>query len=100
MLLIEPRGQDLKRRSRASGKPAPGRKRSVARSVLDVAVAQIRLQRARIDAVICQLVTAGVAQHMRVRFDAQVGSDGGTLDHARESRRGQWRAALGYEHER
>ena len=47
-----------------------GRKRSVARSVLDIAVAEISLQRARIDAVICQLVTAGVAQHMRVRFDA------------------------------
>jgi hypothetical protein len=38
--------------------------------VLDIAVAKISLQRARIDAVICQLVTAGVPQHMRVRFDA------------------------------
>jgi hypothetical protein len=48
---------------------AVGRKRSVARSVLDIAVTEIGLQPARIDAVICQLVTAGVAQHTRVRLD-------------------------------
>jgi hypothetical protein len=46
------------------------RERRVSRGVLDIAVAQVGLQRSRIDAVICQLVTAGVAQHMRVRFDA------------------------------
>ena len=35
---------------------------------------QVSLQRPRIDAVIRELVAAGVAQHVRVRLDAELGA--------------------------
>ena len=45
----------------------------VARRMLDRLVTQIALDRARIDALIGQLVAAGVAQHVRVDFHIEVG---------------------------
>ena len=50
---------------------AARRRLGVAHRVLDVAVPEVRLQRAGIDAVIGQLEAAGVAQHVRMHFDAQ-----------------------------
>jgi hypothetical protein len=47
------------------------RQRSVPRGVLDVAVSQIGLKGTGIMAVIRQLITAGVAEHVSMRFDAQ-----------------------------
>jgi hypothetical protein len=46
-----------------------------------------RLDRPRVMAVICKLIAAGMAQHMGVRLDAQIGRVGCTLDHAGEARR-------------
>ena len=61
---------------------------------------QISLQRARIDAVIRQLIAARMAEHVSVGFYAQTGCDCRPLDHAGESGRRQRRAALRNEHER
>jgi hypothetical protein len=54
---------------------------------LNIAVPQVSLQRPRVDAVIGELVAAGVAQHVGVRLDAELGRERRTLDHAAESRR-------------
>jgi hypothetical protein len=48
---------------------------------------QVSLERPRVDAVIRKLVAAGVAQHVSVRLDAEIGCDRRALDHAREARR-------------
>jgi hypothetical protein len=37
---------------------------------------QVGLERSRIDTVICELIAAGVAQHVRVRLDAKVSRRG------------------------
>src|SRR6266576_6577433 len=56
---------------------------SVSRRVLDVLVPEIRLERARIVAVICQFVTAGVAKHVSMSLYAQTSRDSRSLDHPR-----------------
>jgi hypothetical protein len=58
------------------------RQRRVPRRVLDIAVPQVGLQRPRIDAVICELIAAGVAQHVSVRLDAEISYGRGAFDHA------------------
>jgi hypothetical protein len=50
-------------------------------------MSEIRLDRTRVVAVVGELVAAGVAQHVSVRLDAQIGRDGCPLDHAGEGRR-------------
>jgi hypothetical protein len=45
----------------------------IARRVLDVAVSEIGLDRARVVAIVGELVAAGVAQHVGMRLDAQIG---------------------------
>jgi hypothetical protein len=49
------------------------RQRGIARRVLDIAVPKVGLDRPRIVAVVGELVAAGVAQHVGVRLDAEVG---------------------------
>ena len=60
---------------------------------------QLGLERPRIDAVIRKFVAAGVAQHVGVRLDAQIGRNRRPLDHAREARRRERRTALRNEYE-
>jgi hypothetical protein len=60
---------------------------------------QIRLDRARVVAVVDKLVAAGMAQHMGVRLDAQIGHDSCPLDHAGEAGRREWRASFRHKHE-
>lgn len=47
----------------------------VAHCVLDVLVAQILLQRARVVALVDQLVAAGMAEHVEVDWEGQLGGD-------------------------
>jgi hypothetical protein len=63
------------------------RQRRIARRVLDVAMAEIRLDSARVVAIIGELIAAGMAQHVRMGFYAELGRDGCPLDHAGEARR-------------
>ena len=52
------------------------RQGGIPRRILDIAMAEIRLDRARIVTIVGELVAAGVPQHVGVRLDAQVGHDG------------------------
>jgi hypothetical protein len=63
------------------------RQRDIARRILDVAMTQIRLDRARVVAVVGELVAAGMAEHVGMCLDAHIGRDGRPLDHAGEARR-------------
>jgi hypothetical protein len=72
---------------------------SIPRRVLDISVSQVRLQCARIMAVICQFVATAMAKHVSMSLDPQFRKPGRPFDHAREARRGEWRAALRHEHE-
>jgi hypothetical protein len=67
--------------------------------MLNVLVAEVGLQGAGVVPVIRQLIAAGVAQHVRMRLEAQLGLDASALDHAGEPGRTERRAALGREHE-
>jgi hypothetical protein len=58
------------------------RQRGIARRILDVAMPEIGLDRTRVVAVVGELVTAGVAQHVGMRLDAEIGGDSRSLDHA------------------
>jgi len=62
-------------------------------------VAEVGLQRAGIDAVIRQLVAAGVTEHVGVTLDAEIGCDRRPLDHAGETGRRQRRATFRHEYE-
>jgi hypothetical protein len=70
--------------------------RRIAGRILDIAVPEVGLQRPCIDPVVRQLKAAGVAEHMGVHLDAQVGDDPSALDHTVEAFRRQWSPALGY----
>jgi hypothetical protein len=48
------------------------RQRRVPCGVLDISVSEVGLQSASIVAVICELVTTGMAEHVRVGFDFQL----------------------------
>ena len=71
----------------------------VADGVLDVTVAQVGLQGARIVALVGQRVAAGVSEHVRMRLETQLGLRACTLDHAGEAGRGKWGATFRGEHE-
>jgi hypothetical protein len=58
------------------------RQRGVARGVLNVAMPEIGLDCARVVAIVGELVAAGMAQHVGMRLDAQIGHGGCPLDHA------------------
>ena len=68
--------------------------------MLDVAVAEVSLQRPRIVALVGQREAAGVAQHVRMSRKARLGLDAGALHHARKACRGERRPPLAGEHER
>ena len=59
------------------------RQLGVSHRVLDVAVAEVSLQRSRIVAFVGQRKTTGVAQHVRMSRKAQLGLDTSALHHAR-----------------
>jgi len=59
--------------------------RRVSGCVLNVSMSQVGLQRASIMAVIGELVAARVAQHMRMRLDAEICRGGSALHHAGET---------------
>ena len=63
------------------------RQGGIARRILNIAMPEIGLDRARVVAVIGELVAAGMAQHVGVRLDAQIGDSGCPLDHAGEAGR-------------
>jgi hypothetical protein len=76
------------------------RQRSVPRGVLDIPVSQVGLQCARIVAVIRELVTTGVAKHVRMSLDSQPSDNRRPLDHAGEAGRRKRCSALRDEHKR
>jgi hypothetical protein len=57
-------------------------------------VAQIRLDRTRVVTIVGELVAAGMAQHVGMRLDAQIGRDGCPLDHVGEAGCRQRRTAF------
>ena len=57
----------------------------VAHRVLDIAVPEVGLQRARVVPLVGQGVAAGVPEHVRVRLEAELGLDPRSLDHAGEA---------------
>src|SRR4029077_5741082 len=71
------------------------RQLGVAHRVLDVAVPEVSLQRASIDAVIGELEAAGVAQHVRMHWETESGCNAKPRDHLAKTRRRERRAALG-----
>src|SRR5271169_930103 len=76
-----------------------GRHRGVARRVLQVAMSEIGGDRPSVDAIIHELVPAGVPQDMRM--DAlKADCLGGTPQHLEEAARAHRRFALGHEDER
>jgi hypothetical protein len=72
----------------------------VANCVLDILVPQIGLQRSCVVSLISQGKAAGVAQHVRVSLETELGSRPGTLHKPGKTGRGEWCSALRGEHER
>jgi hypothetical protein len=62
-----------------------GRQGGIARRVLNVAMPKVRLDRTRVVPIVRQLVAAGMAEHVGMRLDAQIGRDGCPLDHVGEA---------------
>jgi hypothetical protein len=58
------------------------------------------LDRTGVVAPIGEGVAAGVAQHVRVRFELKASAGRGPLDHAGEAGRGEWRPAFADEDKR
>ena len=59
-----------------------GRQLGVANGMLDVLVPQIGLQRPRVMPFVGQRIAAGMAQHVRMYLDVELGRDAEPLDHA------------------
>jgi hypothetical protein len=66
--------------------------------VLDVLVAEVVLQEPRIDALVRQLVTAGMAQHVRVDRERHLGGFPKALDEPAEAHWAHRRSTLAHEH--
>ena len=75
------------------------RQLGVTHSVLDRFVAEITLNRAGIDAVVRQLVAAGVPEHVRVHLELEACNLAGTFDHGLEAAIGERCPALADEDE-
>ena len=67
--------------------------------MLNVAVAEVGLQRPRVVALVGQRITAGVPQHVRVRLEGQLGLPARPLDHAGEPSGAERCPAFRGEHE-
>jgi hypothetical protein len=76
------------------------RQRCVARCILDIAMAQVGLQRSRVMPSVGQRIATGMSQHMRVNLDPQLCSTPSSLDHSREARSAQRRTTLAHEDKR
>src|SRR5262249_58868200 len=63
---------------------AVGAQLRISHRVRNVAVAQVVLQRAGVDAVIGKLEAAGVAQHVRMNWEGKFGQFSGPADHFEE----------------
>ena len=78
--------------------PEPLKPRRVGGRVLDgvlnVAVSEVRLQRPRIMPFVGERITAGVPEHMWVRFEPQLGLVPCPLDHASKARGAKRRSPL------
>ena len=74
------------------------RQLSVAHGVLNVAVAEIGLQGARIVSSVRERVAAGVPERVRVSLERQLGDLASSLDHSGEPGSRERRAALRGEH--
>jgi hypothetical protein len=61
---------------------------------------EARLDRPRVVAVVGELIAAGMAEHVGVRLDAEIGGNGCPLYHAGEAWRRQRRTALRDKHKR
>jgi hypothetical protein len=96
-------GSQIQRAAASRGVPKilePRRRQlGVAHRVLVVAVAQVRLKRARIVAPISKRVPASVPEHVRVALERHLGHLASPLDHSGEAGGGERRAALRREHE-
>src|SRR6476660_9305107 len=75
----------------------PRRQLGVAHGGLDAAVTQVSLQRAGIRSLVCQLVAAGVSQHVRMNLEGYLGFNASPFDQLRQARNREWRPALGHE---
>jgi hypothetical protein len=53
-----------------------GREGGIARRVLDVAMPEIGLDRTRVVTIVGELVAAGMAEHVGMRLDAEIGYGG------------------------
>ena len=76
---------------------AVGAQLGISHRVHDVAVTQEVLQRAGIDAVVRQLVSAAVAQHVRMNWEGKFGQFPGPADHFEEPGPSHRPTALGIE---
>ena len=72
---------------------------SIPNRVLNVLMAQVRLQCPRVAPPICQRVTAGVAEHVRVNAELKLGLDASPRNYLGEARAGKWCPTLRCEHE-
>ena len=70
------------------------RQLGVAHGVLDVLVAEVMLQRSRIDTLVCQLEAAGMAQHVRMYAKPHLGGLTEPLQHAAKADRAHGCPAL------
>jgi len=66
----------------------------ISNCVLDVLVAQVRLQGAGVVSSVGQRVPASMPQHVRVYFERELGLDPSTFDHPRETSGRKGRAPL------
>ena len=63
-------------------------------------MAKVRLQGARVGALVGKLKAAGVPEHVRVGLEAKLARNAEPCHHLAPPRGGEGRAALGREHER
>jgi hypothetical protein len=71
-----------------------GRQFGVSHGMLNVLVAEVVLKRARVMAVICELITAGVAQHVRMDWKCQCRHLASSCEHLSHCGRSHRPAAL------
>ena len=84
-------GRPLARQSVLPEAPEPVRgKLGVSHGMLDILVAEILLQRSRIDTLVCQHEAAGMAQHVRMDAKCHLGGLTEPFQHAAKADRAPW----------
>jgi len=66
--------------------------------MLDIAMPEIALDGAGIDAIVGELIAAGVPQHVRMRWKRQTGSNPSQSDQLMNAATGKWRTTFRCEH--